>query len=152
MTPEELASLPDDVRAAAGPEVRFVPRLARGQTARRELVAQSAAHPPGDMLLVAPVALAYHLTPLSFAGANTLLILLFLPLRARRAVRRRPLGIGGALFRVRVLPLFVIYAEVIHWTLEGFDHAAVIAPLVLCARYLNARRGLAAVWRSASPR
>src|SRR5206468_1945585 len=35
-------------------------------------------HPPGDMLLTAPVALLYSYTSLSFSDANLLLILLFL--------------------------------------------------------------------------
>lgn len=145
MTPEELASLPDDVRAAAGPEVRFVP----GWPEDKPLVASWShnprLYPPGDMLLVAPVALAYHLTPLSFAGANALLIVLFL-LYAHVAVYVVVLWALEERFSgFAFLPLFLIYGEVIHWTLEGFYDAAVIAPLALCARYLNARRGLAAV-------
>jgi hypothetical protein len=31
-----------------------------------------------------------------------------------------------------------------YWTLEGFYDAAIIVPLVICARYLHRRRGLAA--------
>ena len=145
MTPAELAALPDDVRAAAGPEVRFVPGWPDGKPFVASWSHNARLYPPGDMLLVAPVALAYHLTPLSFAGANTLLILLFL-LYAHVAlyvvfVWAQEERWSGFAF----LPLFILYGEVIHWTLEGFYDAAVIAPLVLCARYLGARRGLAAV-------
>lgn len=107
-------------------------------------------HPPGDLILLAPAALAYHFTSLTFSGANKLIILLFL-LYAHVAVY---VVLDGALprkdrgpkdFKIGLVPTLFIYSEIIHWTLEGFYEAAVIAPLILCARFLVAKKHLPAV-------
>lgn len=103
-------------------------------------------HPPGDLVIIAPVALAYSVTSLSFTWANRLLILSFLIcahvslffyfqawMRPRRASA------------VGFLTMLVVYGEVIHWTLEGFYEAAILAPLFLCAKWIYERRMLAAV-------
>ena len=42
------------------------------------------------------------------------------------------------------LATLLVWFPVVHWTLEGFYDVAMIAPLLLCWRYLGQRRGLAA--------
>jgi hypothetical protein len=42
------------------------------------------------------------------------------------------------------LACFFVYSQVMYWTLEGFYDAAAMVPMVLCARFLSRRRGLAA--------
>ncbi|MEO8874068.1 MAG: hypothetical protein ABI461_00655 [Polyangiaceae bacterium] len=103
-------------------------------------------HPPGDLLLLAPAALAYHFTSLSFSGANKFIILLFL-LYAHAALYVVFDGAFNAKngFKIGILPTLFIYGEVIHWTLEGFYEAAVIAPLVLCARFVISKKYLPAI-------
>ncbi len=147
LSPAQYAALPADVQAA-GQQYRIgtVP----GWPADKPFVASWSRyprlHPPGDMVLTAPVAVLYQLTDISFSTANRLLILsflvfahlsLFLLLQSAPSIDRlRPIGL---------LVLFIAYLEVIHWTLEGFYEATLIAPLILCARYLAQRRGLAAM-------
>jgi hypothetical protein len=97
------------------------------------------------MLLVSPFALAYHFTPLSFTAINRLLILYFLLLAhvSFFLVLRNFSRTGSA--AVGVLAVALVYSELIHWSLEGFYDVAMVAPLVLSAGFLAARRGLAAV-------
>jgi hypothetical protein len=145
LTPDELNRLPDDVRSAAGSDMRFVP----GWPDDKPLVASWSQnprlYPPGDMLLVAPIALAYHFTPLTFAGASRLLILLFL-LYAHVSLYFVLTAVAkDGPDRFAFLVAFLMYAELVHWALEGFYDVVVIAPLVLCALYLRERRALAAV-------
>jgi hypothetical protein len=109
-------------------------------------------YPPGDLLLVAPAALAFHFTPLSASAAYRLVIVLFLVyahvslffvLRAFFAERGR--GVVG------LLAVVLTCSTALQWTLEGFYDFAAVGPLVLCAAHLAGRRGLAAlVWYSAS--
>jgi len=103
-------------------------------------------YPPGDLLLVAPVALAYHDTDLSLTGANRWLFALFLVyahvaifLVVQNAIGERRLSLP-----LLDLATLVTWIMIVFWTLQGFYDAAAIAPLLLCARYLHARRGLAA--------
>ena len=103
-------------------------------------------HPPGDMVLTAPVALLYSVTDLSFRGANLLLVLLFLGY-AHIPIYLLLRGMGG---RPRLAPagLLVgafVYLTVVHWALEGFYESIAIAPLVLSARALVRDRGLHAI-------
>ena len=103
-------------------------------------------YPPGDMLLVAPVAYLYQHTSLSLTGANRYLYALFL-IYAHAAIflivlsvleedsRKRPVLLVASIAACAVLLV---------WTLQGFYDAAALTPLILCARYLRARRGLAA--------
>lgn len=103
-------------------------------------------HPPGDMVLTAPVALLYSFTDLSFSTANLLLILLFLGY-AHIPIYLLLRGMGG---RPRLAPagLLVaafVYLTVVHWALEGFYESIAIAPLVLSARALVRDRGLHAI-------
>lgn len=103
-------------------------------------------HPPGDMLLTAPVALLYSFTSLSFSGANLLLILLFLLyvhipiyLLFRRWGTTRARAPAGLLIGT------FVYLGLIHWALEGFYEGLLVAPLLLCARALWCRRGATAL-------
>jgi hypothetical protein len=103
-------------------------------------------HPPGDLILLAPAAIAYSFTSLSFSGVNKLIIILFL-LYAHAALY---FVFDGAFtahsgFKIGVIATAIIYSEVIHWTLEGFYEAAVIAPLILCARFVVAKKNLYAI-------
>jgi hypothetical protein len=103
-------------------------------------------HPPGDMVLTAPVALLYSFTDLSFSGANLLLILLFLGY-AHIPIYLLLRGIGG---RPRLAPagLLVaafVYLTVVHWALDGFYESIAIAPLVLSALALVRDLGLQAI-------
>ncbi|HWE27354.1 MAG TPA: hypothetical protein VHB97_05090 [Polyangia bacterium] len=102
-------------------------------------------YPPGDMLLAAPFAALYSFTSVSFATINRALIVWYLLLA----------HLGLALLFEGVLRLsahrllvafvfFYAYGTTMRATLEGFYDAAVIAPLVLSALLLAARRGVAA--------
>jgi hypothetical protein len=147
LSPAQMAVLPPDMTSQAGQQypVFTVP----GWPADKPFVSSWAAyprfHPPGDMVLTAPVALLYSFTGLSFSGANRLLVLsflvlahisLFVLLKSGISIPARPIGF---------LVLFVVYLEMIHWSLEGFYEAALIAPLVLCGLCLEQRRGLQAI-------
>ncbi len=104
-------------------------------------------YPPGALVLAGPVAALYHYTSLTFAQANRLLYLLylfyahvglFLVLHAwlREPLRPSPLGLFGG---------FLLYEELIRWSLHGFYDVALLAPLFLCGYYLWRRQGLAAL-------
>lgn len=104
-------------------------------------------YPPGVYLLVAPVALAYHFTGMSFFEASRWLHVLFLLfahaglyvlLRGALEGRVRPAEIG-------LLGGVLVAVEFIRWAVEGFYDGVLLAPLVLCGFYLRERRGLAAV-------
>jgi hypothetical protein len=146
LTDEELQRMPFDVQRGGSHTggVYYVP----GWPANKPLVIgwtdKTRMYPPGDMVLVAPIAALYHYTDLSLRGACRLLIgwyivlahvalfFFFLTFFESRA--------GG----IEWLAAFLVYSNVMRYTLEGFYDAAAIAPLVLCARYLARRRGLAA--------
>jgi hypothetical protein len=109
-------------------------------------------YPPGDMVLVAPVALVYHFTALSLTAANRWLFALFLVyahvaiffLLEESLVRGSDVPGGRAATPLLYAGALAAYIEIVFWTLQGFYDAAAIAPLLLCASYLRARRGLAA--------
>ena len=103
-------------------------------------------YPPGDMLLVAPVALVYHHTDLSLTEANRWLFTLFLVYAHISIffVVESALGEKRSSIPLLELATLIAYVEIVFWTLQGFYDAAAIAPLLLCARYLHERRGLAA--------
>jgi len=156
LTPEQLAREPADLRAGGSYSggVFEVDGWPAGKPLATSWSNNPRNYPPGDMLLVSPVAAAYHDTDLSFAGANRLLLMLFL-LYAHVALyamftslllpRTRTRTDDRWLARMQALTAAVVYVEVIHWTLEGFYDAAALAPLVLCARFVQQRRGLAAI-------
>ncbi len=103
-------------------------------------------YPPGDMLLVAPVAWLYHQTNLTLTEANRWLFALFL-IYAHLGVFFIVRGLLEE--NPRSMPLLDIaalatYIYALFWTMQGFYDAAAIAPLLLCARCLRERRGLAA--------
>ncbi|MCP3102387.1 hypothetical protein LZ198_26295 [Myxococcus sp. K15C18031901] len=105
-------------------------------------------YPPGVLLLVAPVALLYQFTPLSFQASNLLLILLFLlytHVGFFVVIRCAPWGEGRWASVMGPLGAFLLYFEAIHWTLDGLYDGAMLAPLVLCGHFLRQRRGLAAL-------
>jgi hypothetical protein len=156
---EEIARLPLDTQHGAVPATEKVwPRdtlfLVEGWPMDKPMISgwtnNPRLYPPGDMVLVAPVAALYSYTSLSFSGACRCLLMLFLfyahvalffVLDAFFAA-----GLGrGALRAIRMVLLAWLYLEIIHWALEGFYDAAALAPLVLCASFLRQRRGLAAL-------
>jgi hypothetical protein len=73
----ELARLPEDARAMGDPDTRHVPGWPADKPYFQSWSNKPRLYPPGDLVLVAPVALAYHHTALSFSGATELLIVLF---------------------------------------------------------------------------
>lgn len=103
-------------------------------------------YPPGDLLLVSPVAALYDLTDTSLAEACSLLIMLFL------VYTHVSLYVGfrfvAPLLRLSTpvlwLSVVLLYLEAVHWALEGFYDFAVGAPLFFCLRYLKERRAIAA--------
>jgi hypothetical protein len=103
-------------------------------------------YPPGDLLLVAPVAYLYDQTDLSFTDANRLLIVLFMIYTHIGLFFGTRLILREASLATPVLWLCwaLLYLEAVHNTLDGFYDFAVAAPLFLCLEYLRARRGLAA--------
>lgn len=103
-------------------------------------------YPPGDLLLVSPVALLYDQSDTSLAEACTLLIMLFmvyshvsLGLAFRLAAPELKLATP-----VLWASVIVIYLEAVHWTLQGFYDFAAAAPLIMCIYYLRERRAVAA--------
>jgi hypothetical protein len=152
LTPVELAVMPKDIQAGGSDSggVYHVP----GWPAEKPLIISWSNnprnYPPGDMLLVAPVAILYHYTDLSFTNANRLLLMLFL-VYAHLALffffKFLPelIPANHKLTRVQALAAAVVYVEVIHWTLEGFYDAAALAPLILCGWYIRQRKGMPAL-------
>jgi hypothetical protein len=103
-------------------------------------------YPPGDLLLVAPVAMLYDQTELSFAAACRLLIALFV-LYAHVSLYFVYRWLAPQLkLSTPLLWLCagLIYFEAVHWSLNGFYDFAVVTPLVFCLRYLQERRAIAA--------
>jgi len=148
LTPAERAALPPDERTilAGGDEAYEIPGFPEDKPIIASWSGLPHFYPPGDLVLVAPVAVLYHFTSMRLGTACRLLILLFLAfahgalfflfedwLSADQVVS--PVGFAG---------LFVGYSELIHWSLEGFYDAAMLVPLIVCTRYLRQRRGLAA--------
>jgi hypothetical protein len=97
-------------------------------------------YPPGDLVLFSPLSLLQRTSSLSFSTLNRLTIF-WLVLLAHVAVFILFDGLSRSprLWFVTLL----IYFELIHWSLEGFYDATAVAPLLLCARYLDERRPLA---------
>ena len=151
LTPAEVRALPDDLRSAAAEGMQTF----EGWPADKPFVSSwnhnPRFHPPGDLLLTAPVALLYSATGLDFTGANTALIVLFMAyvhvpvlLVLRGALRPGRTGIG-------LLAGLLVYAELVHWALEGFYEGLLVAPLLLCARALHRGDGMAGLlWFSAA--
>ena len=98
-------------------------------------------YPPGVLLLVAPLAALYHFTAISSHAINRLLIVLFLA----GACAGLFLALECATDEWGAACAAVGASAVLHWTLEGFYDGALLLPLLLCARFLEQRRGLAAL-------
>lgn len=144
---EAIASFPDDVAVAAGNGARAIPGWDPDKPFVSSWGHNPRFHPPGVLILVAPVAVVYHETSLSLEGANRLLIALFLAyahlalLVFFKAIERLASGTIG------LLGALLVYGEVLHFTLEGFYEAVVIGPLILSAMAVRRGDGLAgAAW------
>jgi hypothetical protein len=142
----EASQLPADLRPYANEaEMRWIEGWPASKPFFSSWVGFPRFYPPGDLLLVAPLSAAYHFTSLSFSAVNRLLILYFLLLAHVSlyfALRNFSLGRDAWLGPIG---LFFVYTELIHWSLEGFYDVAMVGPLVLCAGFLVAKRGLAAL-------
>jgi hypothetical protein len=137
-SPAEWRALPDEVKKR--PDAVFV------EPGWKKPVLHTWAHvvrfyPPGDMFLTAPAALLYHFTPISFADANRLLLILILAAAHAglfvviEGLIDNPSGLLAAYLAVNVT---------LRWTLEGFYDCALLLPLLLCWRWLQEKRALAA--------
>jgi hypothetical protein len=137
----DAPSAPADVRAAG--TVRDVAGWPRDKPFVGGWTQLARPYPPGDLLVVAPVALAYHLTSLSFASACHLLIVTFLALAhvaAYVAWRDAPKGRDGWQYFASGA---IAYVYLVFWTLRGFYDVAAVLPLVLAAAYFGTQRWLA---------
>lgn len=148
LTPEQAAALPADLTPQAGQD--YPAFTVPGWPADKPFVSSWSEyprfHPPGDMVLTAPVALLYSFTDLSFSDANRLLILSFLALAHISVfVLLRSWHPFDGMRPVGFLLLFLVYLELVHWSLEGFYEGAIIAPLVVSAHYLARQKGLQAI-------
>jgi len=148
LTPEQRAALPVDLTPQGGQ--RYPVFTVPGWPADKPFVSSWSTyprfHPPGDMVITAPVAALYSFTDLSFSDATRLLILSFLALvHISIYVLLKFWHPFDGMRPVGFLVLFIVYLELIHWSLEGFYEGVIIAPLVLSARYLAQRRGLQAI-------
>lgn len=103
-------------------------------------VHQPRLYPPGDLLLVAPVALAYHFTGLSLTEANRWLYALFLVYAHLALFLIFETALRQPLRPLLAVATLAAYVMIIFWTLQGFYDPAALFPLLLCARWIEARR------------
>src|SRR5207302_10506100 len=143
-TPAERRAMPRDVNCT--PDCVFVmPGWSKPVTQNWPHVVRYT--PLGALALVAPLAALYHFTPLSFTMTNRLLLVLFLFFAhlglfvLLDGLWSLPEPLCSAAF----LPGLIGANEILHWTLEGFYDAILVAPLLLCWRFLGQRRGLWAI-------
>jgi hypothetical protein len=142
LDPAKAAALPADVRSQGG--ILDVP----GWPLDKPLIATWTTiprpYPPGDLVLVAPIATLYHFTSMSFATATHLLIVLFLAVAhiAFWLIWRLGPHRGVALYGGAAI---VAYLYVVYWTLFGFYDAAAVVPLLLCIRSIVDQKPIAAV-------
>ena len=125
LTPEEVERLPADLRPfGKGVEMRWIDGWPAAKPFFSSWVDNPRLYPPGDLLLVAPIAAAYHFTSLSFTAANRVLILYFL-LLAHVSIYFALLNFSlEPRASLGVIGLFLLYPELIHWSLEGFYDVA----------------------------
>jgi len=139
-TPQDRAALPADV--VCSDCIFIVPGWSKAVLVNWPHVRRP--YPPGDLVLVAPLAALYHFTDISFTAMNRLLIVLFL-----FAAHLGLFLLFDALFAAGAfelaLPALLGASTALHWTLNGFYDGALLVPLVLCWRFLGQRRGLAAL-------
>lgn len=146
LTAAERARMPADVRPSTSTGgVYFVPGWPESKPLATGWSHKTRMYPPGDLLFVAPIAAAYHFTPMSFQTACRLLLAWFI-LAAHAALYWFLLAyFEGPHSGIELLGLFFLYSCMMRWTLEGFYDCAAMIPLALCARYLRQRRSLAAI-------
>jgi hypothetical protein len=146
LTPSELEKTPSDVQKGASGTggVFFVPGWPADKPLTISWSDKTRMYPPGDMLLVAPIAALYHYTSLSLSGACRMLLGWFLVLSHVALFFFFLTYFEGKGTGIDWLACFFVYSQVINYTLEGFYDPVAIVPLVLCARYLGRGRGLAA--------
>ena len=146
LTPGELAHVPEDLRMGASRTggLYFVPGWPRDKPLVISWSHKTRMYPPGDLLLVAPIAALYHYTRLSFSGACRMLLGWFLVLAHVALFFFFLTYFEDGRSGIDWLACFLVYSQVIYWTLEGFYDPVVMVPMILCARYLAQRRGLAA--------
>jgi hypothetical protein len=146
-TQEQAARMPKDVRAAWPGEVYPIDGWPIEKPVVQSWSAVPRLYPPGDMVLVAPVALLYHFTSLSFAGANRLLIAWFLVFAhvALFFVLSVVVEQWDKTGPVSTFAALIVSGELIFWALQGFYDCATVTPLLLCAIFLWKRRPLAAI-------
>ncbi len=144
---DEMKEMPDDVRVGASSTggVYFVPGWPKDKPLATSWSHKSRMYPPGDLLLVAPIATLYHYTKISFKDTNRLLIAWFIVLAHVSLFCFFLLYFEGERSGIEWLGLFFLTSYSMRWTLEGFYDAATMGPLILSARYLGQRRGLAAL-------
>jgi hypothetical protein len=143
-TPAQRATLPAETL-----QCRDCPFIAPGW---RKPVVENWSHvvrlyPPGDLVLMAPIAALYHFTPISLVTANRLLLVLILGF-AHAGLFLLLDGVLSSTPAVRYGSLLAVYLGVncvLHWSLEGFYDSALLVPLLLCWRFLGERRALAAI-------
>lgn len=138
----EYLALPDDVKRCA--DCLFVAPGWR-KPVEQSWPAVVRFYPPGDLVLMAPIAALYHFTDLSFTNANRLLLVLLLALAHLGIFLLVGELVGSGAGWLAVLTGFFAVNLVLRWTLEGFYDSALLVPLVLCWRYLQKQRGLAAL-------
>jgi hypothetical protein len=146
LTYAELEAVPPEAQPGGGlfGGVFYVPGWPKDKPLAIGWPDKTRMYPPGDMLLVAPIAVLYHYTSLSLSGACRMLLGWFIVLA----------HLGLFFFFLNFFESkgsgldwligFLVYSHVMYWTLEGFYDAVAIVPLMVCARYLARRRGLAA--------
>jgi hypothetical protein len=146
LTDAERAALPRDIAIANEDAMRTFDGWPSAKPFLSSWSMNPRFHPPGDMLLTAPVALLYGSSDISFSTANLLLILLFiLYVHAPIYLILRRWD-GGHLQAPGLLIAAVVYLELIHWALQGFYEGLLVAPLLLCARSLYRRSGTVALF------
>lgn len=143
----DLERLPADVRAGGSSTggVYRVPGWPEGKPLVSSWTNNPRLYPPGDLLLVAPIALLYHHTSLSLAGACRLLLMWFV-LFGHLAIFVLLVDPPVASPRwLGVLTTALFASEALHWVLEGFYDASALVLLLVAARLLARQRPLAAV-------
>jgi hypothetical protein len=146
LTQDELSAIPKDVGAGASMTggIFYVPGWPIEKPLAISWSNKTRMYPPGDMLLVAPIAFLYHYTRLSFTNACRILLSWFIVLAHVALFFFFLTFFEGKGRGIDWLICFFVYSHVLYWTLNGFYDAVAIVPMVMCARYLGQRRGLAA--------
>ncbi len=144
---EEAAQLPADLHRHCTAPQRECYRLSTTADAQKPIIASWShlprPYPPGDLLGVLPVALLYHLTPISFETACHFLIWLFV-LYAHLAVFFF-LQAATALKPPALVACLIFYFESIHWSLEGFYDSVAVIPLAIMAIMIVRKNWLSAL-------